>query len=260
MKKIYFISDAHLGSRGDNKTREREHRLVAWLNRIMPDCQALYMMGDMIDFWYEYKTVVPKGYVRFFGKIAEMTDAGIPVYWFVGNHDIWLYRYVQEELGVNVITQAVETTICGKRFYMAHGDRTGYQSFAYRVLMAVFHNSFCQRLFNALHPDLGIGFGLRWSEHSFEKRKRNPLPYLGEDKEYLVVFAKEDIKKRGEKACDYYVFGHRHIVLDMMISAKNRVLILGDWMQEFSYGVFDGKDFYIEYDATDAVLSQEDAE
>ena len=241
--KIYFVADAHLGSLAYNDKLNSEKKLVRWMDSIKADCEALYLLGDMIDFWFEHKLVVPKGYARFFGKIAEFTDSGIPVYWFTGNHDIWLFNYVQKELGVIVYNDALEIVLHGKKFYMAHGDGLGDPSLQFRILRKIFHNRFCEILFGTLHPRLSIGFGLAWAKRSRLKREKEPEVYLGEDNEYLIQFAKAHAVKSRENAADFYVFGHRHILLDLMISSKSRVIILGDWIHHFSYGEFDGKDF-----------------
>lgn len=241
--KTYFVSDAHLGSLYLEDRLANEKKLVRWMNSIRPDCEALYMLGDMIDFWFEYKQAVPKGYARFFGKIAEFTDAGIPVYWFAGNHDIWLFDYVQSELGVIVYHKEVEVIIQGKKFYLAHGDGLGDPSRQFRMLRKIFHSKFNQGLFGGLHPDLGMKFGLSWAKHSRKKREYNPEIYLGEDKEYLIQFSKKHLAEKGADAADFYIFGHRHILLDLMISAKSRIIILGDWFRLFTYASFDGTDF-----------------
>jgi len=244
--KTYFVTDAHLGSLAFKDKLENEKKLVRWMDSIKASCEALYMLGDMIDFWFEHKLVIPKGYARFFGKIAEFTDAGIPVYWFAGNHDIWLFNYVQKELGVIVYTEPLETVIYGKKIYMAHGDGLGDPSFQFRILRTLFHNKLAQIGFATLHPRQSIGLGLAWAKRSRLKRMGEPETYLGEDKEYLVQFSKKHAAEAGEAAADYYLFGHRHILLDLMISSKSRVIILGDWIQLFSYGEFDENGFQIQ--------------
>jgi UDP-2,3-diacylglucosamine hydrolase len=244
--KIYFVTDAHLGLRADVPVAGNEKKLVRWLDSIQADCGALYMLGDMIDFWYEYKEVVPKGFVRFFGKLAEFTDAGIPVYWFAGNHDLWLFSYVQQEMGIVVYNEAQELDILGKSFYIAHGDGLGYAPFSFRIMNGIFHSPFCQALFKILHPDLGISFGLRWSRHSYYKRKTMELAYLGEGKEHLIQFAKKHLTT-AKPAPDFYVFGHRHILLDLQLTRDCRLVIPGDWIREFSYATFDGKDLVLEH-------------
>jgi len=245
LMKTYFVTDAHLGSLAFNDKSEHEKKLVRWMDSIKPDCEALYMLGDMIDFWYEYKMVVPKGYVRFFGKIAEYTDSGIPVYWFTGNHDIWLFNYVQDELGVTVINGILETTIYGKKVLMAHGDGLRDPSVKFRILRSIFHNRVCQILFSAINPRFAMALGLNWAKRSRLKRGFEPETYLGENNEYLVLFSKEHAAEAGENAPVFYIFGHRHIILDLSISRKSRVIILGEWFLQYSYGVMDNNGFEI---------------
>ena len=244
--KTYFVTDAHLGSLAYKDKLENEKKLVRWMDSIKADCEALYFLGDMLDFWFEHKLVVPKGYTRFFGKIAEFTDNGIPVYWFAGNHDVWLFEYVQKELGVTVYNSPIETVIHGKKFYMAHGDGLGDPSLNFRFLRFLFHNRICQVLFAGLHPRHSIGLGLAWAKYSREKRAAFPEEYLGEDKEYLIQFSKNHLLKNGENAADFYLYGHRHILIDLMISQKSRVIILGDWITLFSYGEFDENGFRLQ--------------
>jgi len=243
--KTYFVSDAHLGSLAFGNRSDLEKKLVRWMDSIKSDCEALYFLGDMIDFWYEYKMVVPKGYARFFGKIAEFTDSGIPVYWFAGNHDIWLFHYVQDELGVKVINGIYQTNLYGKKILMAHGDGLGDSSVKFRIIRSIFHNRLCQILFSTIHPRLSMAFGLNWAKHSRFKRGDGPETYLGEDNEHLVQFAKKHSGETGDKAPDLYIFGHRHIILDLGITRKSRVIILGEWFYHFSYGILDENGFVI---------------
>lgn len=244
-KRYYFVSDAHFGSLANEQSKENERRMLRWLDSIEPDCEALFMLGDMIDFWYEYPRVVPKGFTRFFGKLSRMTDAGIPVYWLAGNHDTWLYSYAQEEMGIKVIHKPCEMTLYGKRFFLAHGDGLGDKSLSSKFLHWFFHSKINQFLFSyILPPAWGIAFGQAWSKHSYNKRKKEDVQhYLGEDKEHLIAFAKADVAEKKDDAPDYYVFGHRHILLDFQLPNRSRLMILGDWIKEFSYGVFDGEFF-----------------
>lgn len=248
-KKIYFVTDAHFGARAEFSTRDNEKLFCRFVDSIRNDCGALCLMGDMIDFWYEYKRVVPKGFVRFFSALSSLTDAGVPVYWFAGNHDAWLYSYVQEELGVVVFEQPMDISWMGRRFHLAHGDGLCDSGCVSRFLHHFFHSRVNRWLFSHLLPiSWGMAFGQAWSAHSYQKRKKSgEAAYLGEDKEHLIRYAKADVAARGADAADYYVFGHRHIVLDMELANRSRVLILGDWMREFSYGVFDGENFEIDF-------------
>ncbi|MBQ0085511.1 MAG: UDP-2,3-diacylglucosamine diphosphatase [Prevotella sp.] len=241
MKNIYFISDAHLGSLATENGREQERLLVAFLDSIKDKAQAVYMLGDMFDFWYEYRHVVPKGFTRFLGKISELTDRGVEVHYFLGNHDIWAYSYLQDECGVVLHKAPVTTVINGKTFFLAHGEGLGETSRGFRFIQSVFHNKTCQILFSALHPRWGMSCGLNWAKHSRLKREDgHERPYMGEDKEYLVLWTKEHMAHH--TGIDYYIFGHRHIELDLMLSKSVRMFILGDWISQFTYAVYDGKD------------------
>lgn len=245
MKNIYFISDAHLGSLATENGREQERLLVAFLDSIKDKAQAVYMLGDMFDFWYEYRHVVPKGFSRFLGKLSELTDSGVEVHYFLGNHDIWAYSYLQDECGVVLHKTPVTTVINGKTFFLAHGEGLGETSRGFRFIQSVFHNKTCQILFSALHPRWGMSFGLNWAKHSRLKREDGrERPYMGEDKEYLVLWTKEHMAHHAD--IDYYIFGHRHIELDLMLSKSVRMFILGDWISQFTYAVYDGKDISLQ--------------
>ncbi|MBR4573145.1 MAG: UDP-2,3-diacylglucosamine diphosphatase [Prevotella sp.] len=242
---VYFLSDAHLGSLAIPHRRMQERRLVHFLDEIKDKAEAVFLLGDMFDFWYEYRQVVPKGYTRFLGKISELTDMGVEVHYFIGNHDIWAYHYLEEECGVILHKKPVTLELQGKTFYLAHGDGLGDPDHKFRFIRSIFRNRFCQRMFDLVHPDLGVKFGLTWAKHSRLKRKdgKEP-PYMGEDKEYLVLFAKEYLKEHPD--IDYFLFGHRHIELDLMLSHQSRLMILGDWITQFTYAVFDGEHLYME--------------
>ena len=242
--KIYFFSDIHLGSSVFNDSHEREKRLVRWLDSIKGEAKALYLLGDIFDFWFEYRQVVPRGFTRFLGKLAELSDAGIEIHYFTGNHDIWVYDYLPQEIGLILHKEPFVTEIAGKTFYLAHGDGQGNYSFMFKLLRRIFYNRICQFLFHLLHPDLGIKLANLWANHSRRKELVRPVPYLGEEKEHLVVYAKSYIKMHPET--DYLIFGHRHILLDLMLTPKNRMMIIGDWLQHFSYAVFDGKELILE--------------
>lgn len=243
---IYFISDAHLGSRGIPHRRQHERRLVRFLDEIKDKASAVYMLGDMFDFWFEYKEVVPRGYTRFLGKVSELTDAGVEVHFFVGNHDIWCTDYLVKECGVVLHHEPSTIELCDKVFYMAHGDGLGDHDPKFRFLRAVFRNRMCRRMFAALHPRWGLDFGLSWARHSRMKHEREggEPPYLGEEKEPLVCFAKQYLATH--PTVNFFMFGHRHIELDLMIRRETRVLILGDWINKFTYAVFDGEQMYLE--------------
>lgn len=252
MKPIYFISDAHLGSRAIESRRTQERRLVNFLDSIKHKAAAVYLLGDMFDFWYEYKHVVPKGYTRFLGKLSELTDMGVEIHYFTGNHDIWAFNYLQEECGVVLHHSTSETIeLYGKTFYLAHGDGLGREDMGFRIIRSIFHSRLCQKLFSALHPRWGIAFGLEWARRSRLKRPDGQEPpYQGENDEPLCIFAKKYLQNHSD--ISYFVFGHRHIELDLMLSASCRMIILGDWISQYTFARYDGEklvlDSYLEGD------------
>lgn len=245
MKNVYFLSDAHLGSRAIPHGRTHERRLVNFLDGIKHKAASIYLLGDMFDFWYEFKLVVPKGYTRFLGKISELTDLGVEVHYFIGNHDIWCGDYLEKECGVILHREPLTCEIYGKVFFLAHGDGLGDDDRKFRFLRAVFHSKTLQALFSTLHPRWSVELGLRWAKHSRLKRENGREPeYMGEDKEPLVLFSKEYLK--GHPDINYFIFGHRHIMLDLMLCRTTRMMILGDWIHDFSYAVFDGESMLLE--------------
>lgn len=243
-KNVYFLSDAHLGSLAIPHGRTQERRLVRFLDSIKEKASAVYLLGDMFDFWNEYRYVVPKGYSRFLGKLSELTDNGVEVHFFAGNHDLWTYGYLEEECGVIVHKAPVTTEIYGKVFFLAHGDGLGEPDNKFKILRKLFHNRTCQRLLNFVHPRWGMALGLNWAKHSRLKRADGKeVPFMGEDKEFLVRFARD--YKRSHPNIDYFLFGHRHIELDLPIDKSTRMLILGDWIWQFTYAVFDGEHLFL---------------
>lgn len=245
MKNVYFLSDAHLGSLAIEHRRMQERRLVRFLDSIKLKASAIYLLGDMFDFWNEYKYVVPKGYTRFLGKLSELTDMGVEVHYFTGNHDLWTYGYLEEECGVILHRKPITMEIYDKVFYLAHGDGLGDTDNKFKLLRKVFHSGTCQKLLNAMHPRWGMQLGLNWAKHSRLKRigGKEP-PYMGEDREDLVVYSKEYMRDHDD--IDFFIYGHRHIELDLMLNKKTRLLILGDWIWQFTYAVFDGEHIYME--------------
>lgn len=245
MRPIYFLSDAHLGSRAISHGRMHERRLVNFLDSIKHKAAAIYMLGDMFDFWYEYKMVVPRGYTRFLGKISELTDMGVEVHFFIGNHDIWCSDYLEKECGMILHRQPLTTEIYGREFYLAHGDGLGDPDKKFKFLRAMFHNRFLQKAFSTIHPRWSIDFGLSWAKHSRLKHDNEGDPeYLGEQNEHLVIYSKEYLQTHPE--INFFIYGHRHIELDLMLSKTSRILILGDWIKLFSYAVFDGENLFLE--------------
>jgi len=241
---IYFASDAHLGSNVFEDSLIVEKRLVKWLDSIKHDAKALYLLGDVFDFWFEYKHVAPRGFTRFLGKISEMSDMGIEIHFFIGNHDIWIFDYLSKETGAIIHKEPYVTEIEGKKFFLAHGDGLGDKSKQFKLIRYIFHNKLCQALFASIHPRWGIGLAHFWSRSSRQNGLKKPAGYLGEDKESLVLFSKKYLEQ--DNSIDYFVFGHRHILLDLMPTKKSRLLIIGDWLQYYSYAVFDGKEITLE--------------
>ena len=242
---IYFLSDAHLGSLAIERGWAQQKKLIEMLDMMSKDAVSIYMLGDMFDFWYEYKLVVPKGYTRLLGKISELTDLGVEVHFFTGNHDIWAYSYLEKECGVVLHRKAITVELGDKLFFMAHGDGLGDPDPKFKLLKAIFHNRVCQILFSAIHPRWGMELGLRWAKHSRLKHEaEDPPTYQGEDKEHLVLFAKDYLRSHPD--VNFFLFGHRHIELDLMLSRTARVLILGDWITHFTYAVFDGEQLWME--------------
>lgn len=235
-KKIYFASDFHLGVPTYEKSREREARLVRWLESIKHDAAELYLLGDIFDFWFEYATAVPKGFVRFLGKLAELADSGIKITFFKGNHDMWMFSYLQKELGAKIIADELIIERQGKRFYLHHGDGLGPGDAKYKFLKKFFRSKFCQWLFARIHPNLGIGIALRWSQNS--RIANNKKEWRKEaEQEWLIVYSKGVLQK---EHFDYLVFGHRHLPLDIDLGNNSRYINLGEWVNYNTYAVFDG--------------------
>lgn len=240
---IYFVSDAHLGSRLIENNREHEQKLVAWLDSIKDSASVIYLLGDMFDFWFEYRTVVPRGYVRFLGKLAEMVDSGIEIHFFIGNHDIWAFDYFEKEIGLIVHYEPYTVTHAGKTFYMRHGDGLSTDDHGFEFIRKIFHSKTLQKIFRYVPPQIGQNLGYWWSKKSRENISEEDNKYKGEEKEDIVLFSKKYVQTHD---VDYLVFGHRHIILNLQLSSGEQVIILGDFVTIFSYGVFDGNSFSIE--------------
>lgn len=238
-KKIYFNSDYHLGVPNYEESRKREQMVVDWLEEIKVDAEEVYLLGDLFDFWFEYKHVVPKGFIRLLGKIAELTDAGIKVHIFVGNHDLWMRDYLPKELGVLVHREAIETVYNSKSFFIHHGDGKGPGDKGFKLMKKVFTNSFFQWCFKWIHPDLGIGLANFFSSQSSKKTRHKDAVFLGEEKEWLAQYAK---RKLANRHYDYFVFGHRHLPLTIQLQDNSKYINLGDWISHFTYAVFDGNE------------------
>jgi len=241
--KSYFASDIHLGAGGYTNSRERESRFVRWLDMIRTDASELFLMGDIFDFWFEYKTVVPKGYIRLLGKLAELSDAGIKLYLFKGNHDMWMFDYFEKELNATIITNELVIERSGKKLFLHHGDGLGPGDNFYKILKKVFRSKFCQWLFARIHPNLGIGIANLWSQHSRIAGARD-VHKIDTQQEWLVIYCREVLKTT---YYDYMVFGHRHLPLDIDVDGKSRYINLGEWVNYNSYAVFDGEELKLEY-------------
>ncbi|TVQ93346.1 MAG: UDP-2,3-diacylglucosamine diphosphatase [Bacteroidetes bacterium] len=242
--RIYFVSDAHLGIPDRESSLKREKMLVQWLDEIKGDADEIYLLGDIFDFWFEYKTVVPKGYVRLLGKIAEITDSGVPVHYFTGNHDMWIFSYFEKELGVIMHRKPQEREINGKLFYIAHGDGLGPADHGYKFIKKIFSSRISQKLFSWLHPGFGTGLALFFSRKSRMANGNKDEVFLGEEKERLIHFCKEISNK---KPYNYFIFGHRHLPLDIKINTSCRYINTGEWVKSFSYAVFDGQELHLKY-------------
>lgn len=230
----YFLSDLHLGAPYFPDSKESEKRVVAFLDHIRHDADTIYLLGDILDYWYEYRYVVPRGFVRFFGKLAELADSGIRIVWMKGNHDIWIYDYLPGELGIEVVDGALIEDIGGKRFYLAHGDGEGKQSVMFRFIRSIFRNRFCQRAFSAIHPRWTVPFAYKWSRHSRMEGEARGLP---DDMllNGLRGFCKE--YHSSHPGIDYFVFGHVHVLCRETVAKGCEMIVLGEWIHTFSYAI-----------------------
>ncbi|SFT18200.1 UDP-2,3-diacylglucosamine diphosphatase [Sphingobacterium wenxiniae] len=235
--KIYFASDFHLGVLPKTSSRERELRIVSWLDSIKDSAKELFLVGDIFDFWFEYHTVVPKGFIRFLGKLSELADLGVKITLFKGNHDMWMFGYLKEELGATIVDNELIIELDGRRFFIHHGDGLGPGDRKYKFLKAFFRSRLCQWLFARLHPNLGIGIAQRWSRHS-RAANHDEEQFLGEEREWLIQYAKEKAK---QEHFDYFIFGHRHLPYDIALGDNSRIINLGEWMNFYTYAVWDGE-------------------
>ena len=236
-KKIYFLSDFHLGAPDYASSLQREKIIVEFLDKIKEDASEIFLVGDMFDFWYEYRKVVPKGFVRLLGKLAELSDAGIPMHFFVGNHDMWMKDYFQKELNIPVYFHPKEFERGGKKFLVGHGDGLGPGDHGYKRIKKIFRNPACQWLFGILPPMVGMGLANFLSRRSRVKTGSSEEIFLGEDKEWLIIYCKEMLTK---EKFDFFVFGHRHLAIDFRLNDSSRYINLGDWIRYYTYAVFDG--------------------
>lgn len=241
-RKIYFLSDLHLGAAyKDRKTHEK--LVVDFLRSIADDCRELYLLGDVLDYWYEYRTVVPRGYVRFFGQLARMADEGVRIVWFIGNHDIWLFDYLRDEIGIEVIDTphgGVMWEIMGKQFFLGHGDTYGPMQPDYKVLRYLFHNKLCQKLFASVHPRWTIPLAHGWSSHNRTSRGNPESGRAWKERVDRELTSTSEALVAEHPELDYIVMGHYHMLIDRMLSNGARLIVLGEWLSLNSYAVFDG--------------------
>lgn len=237
-KNIYFASDFHLGAPNYEESLVREKRIIAWLEEIEPTAKEIFLVGDIFDFWFEYKHAIPKGFVRLQGKIAQMTDSGIPIHIFTGNHDMWIFDYIPKELGVSLHREPISRTFNGKKFYIGHGDGLGPGDHGYKFLKKVFASKFCQWCFARLHPNFGIWLANKSSKSSRAATAKDDEKFLGEENEWLAIYSKEIL---AQEHFDYFVFGHRHLPLELKVGENSTYFNLGEWINYNTYLVFDGE-------------------
>lgn len=239
-KKIYFASDFHLGAPNYESSLQREKKIVRWLDEVKKDADEIYLLGDVFDFWFEYKRAIPKGFVRLQGKIAEITDSGIPVHWFIGNHDMWIFDYIPKELGVQMHRTEVIREVNGVKLFIGHGDGLGPGDRSYKMVKKIFRNRICQWMFARLHPNFGIGLANLLSRKSRAATGEKDATFYGEEKEMLIQFCKDKLKT---DHYDVFLFGHRHLPIEHKLAENSTYYNIGDWINYYSYGVLDGADF-----------------
>lgn len=239
-KKIYFASDQHFGAPTPEASKKREAIFLNWLDEIEKDASVLFLLGDLFDFWFEYKEVVPKGFVRVLGKLAHFVDSGIEVHYFVGNHDLWMRNYFQTELGIPVYHKPKDFTLENTSFFIGHGDGLGPNDKGYKRMKKLFTNPLAKWLYGLLHPDIGMRLGHYFSVKNKLISGAEDVVFLGEDKEWLAQYAQRKLK---QKHRDFFLFGHRHIPMEIELNPKSKYINLGDWITHFTYGIFDGKNF-----------------
>lgn len=240
--KIYFASDQHFGAPNVSKSKEREAIFIKWLDEIKVDATELFLLGDLFDFWFEYKKVVPKGFVRVLGKLAELKDSGIKIHFFVGNHDLWMRDYFETELGIEVYRKPKKFTFNKRTFLIGHGDGLGPGDSSYKMMKKVFINPISKWLYRWFHPDLGMRLAQYLSLKNRYISGEEDMAFLGEDKEALIVYCKEQYQ---EKKYNFFLFGHRHLPLEIDIASDSKYVNTGDWIKYYSYAVFDGEDLQL---------------
>ena len=238
-QRVYFASDFHLGSPDWASSRTREGKIVRWLEQIRQDAYAVFLLGDVFDFWFEYRNAVPKGYLRLLGKLAELVDQGVLLYWFTGNHDLWMFDYFSQELEIPIIRRPVSIQINDQHFHLGHGDGLGPGDRTYKVFKKVFVSRTGQRLFRLIHPDWGISFAQRWSAHSRRKNLTKDESFRTKEDEWIYQYCAALEQQRHH---DYYIFGHRHLVLDIPLGKNSRYINTGEWITACHYACYDGQE------------------
>jgi len=233
-KKIYFASDFHLGVPDYNSSLAREKKLVRWLDQVKQDAHSIYLLGDIFDFWFEYKHAIPKGFIRLQGKLVELRDQGMPIYFFTGNHDMWMFDYFKTEMGIVIYREPQEITINKTKLLVGHGDGLGDGDFTYKLLKNFFNSAICQWLFARIHPNLGIWIAKVWSRQSRISNNVREEKFKGEENEFLLAYCRELEKKDHH---EFYVFGHRHLPLDLKVGENSRYINLGEWVHFNTYAV-----------------------
>lgn len=237
-KKLFFASDFHLGVPDHQSSLQRERRIVAWLDSIRHEAHTIFLLGDIFDFWFEYRHAIPKGYIRLQGKLAELRDAGIPIIFFTGNHDMWMFDYFEKELGIPICREPEVLMVEKEKFLIGHGDGLGPGDKTYKFLKKIFNSRVCQWLFARIHPNTGIGIANYWSRNSRISNIKKEEKFQGDDGEFLLVYCREMEKNDHH---DYYIFGHRHLPLDIQINESSRYVNLGEWVNFSTYAEYDGK-------------------
>lgn len=237
-RKIYFASDFHLGLKAGADPLEREKKIVKWLNSIAADAMEIFLVGDIFDFWWEYKLVVPRGFTRFLGAVSSITDSGIPVHFFTGNHDMWVGDYLSRECGIVVHSAPYSRTFDGKKFHIVHGEGLGSENTGYKILLAIFRNKYLRFLYSMIHPRIGMGIGHKWSLNS-RLGKGISKDFMGEEKEDLIRYSKSVLKN---EHVDFFIFGHRHLPLIYTLSQGTKIVFLGDWIKNGCFAEWDGKE------------------
>ena len=243
-KKWYFASDFHLGIPDLNRSHEREKKIIRWLNSVRSNAAAIFLMGDIFDFWFEYKRTVPKGFIRLQGCLAELTDSGIPIYLFPGNHDMWMSDYLEKEMGAKIFFDPIVVNCRNKRLLIGHGDGLGPGDKTYKILKKIFRSPLARFAFRWLHPDIGIALAHKWSKSSRISNQKQEEKFKGEDREFLLAWCREQESKNHH---DYYIFGHRHLPLDLTAGNNSRYINLGEWVHFSPFAVFDGNNLELKH-------------